>query len=343
MSTSQNTQRSTSKVLLLEFWGLGDSVFLTGFLHQLEAINAQVTVVAKPGTKQLLERQFPGVNWEVIDAPWTAFVEKYRLWKWPWLQLAGLIRSLRYQRFDVVASVRRDPRDHFIMFLSGARRRIGIPRGASRIFLSETLPYSAMEHRVETWSRIAAQALKTDFKLLSPTLPKTPRADTQDLPRIMIHVGARIAVRRWPLAYWKAVIQQIKRITHAEVELILEPDGFGVELGEIVDRVHSNLSIDQLVELTARSTVFLCNDSGPAHIAAAVGVPVFAIFGPTKPEWFRPYGPKNHVAIRDICDFHPCFDYCKFPEPYCLTRLEPEQLFQELGNFLSQYISNASQ
>ena len=69
-------------------------------------------------------------------------------------------------------------------------------------------------------------------------------------------------------------------------------------------------------------------------MADALGVPVIAIFGPGRPEKLRPFHADNLVVIRDTCPYHPCSDYCRFPQPYCLTQLTPALVWPEIRDNL---------
>ena len=112
--------------------------------------------------------------------------------------------------------------------------------------------------------------------------------------------------------------------------LIPDPDGYGTSLTPLADTVVTGLTIPEMVDLLGRAHLLLCNDSGPAHLAAACGRPVIPVFGPTDPDWYHPWGNKAHVIIRDICPWRPCFDYCKFSEPHCLTKLSAEIAWPEI-------------
>jgi heptosyltransferase-2 len=90
------------------------------------------------------------------------------------------------------------------------------------------------------------------------------------------------------------------------------------------------LTVGELVHVMGRMDLLLCNDSGPGHLAASCGRPAIVMFGPTDPDWFRPFGDIHRVIIRDICEWRPCFDYCKFPEPYCMTKLLPDDAWPEI-------------
>jgi hypothetical protein len=65
-----------------------------------------------------------------------------------------------------------------------------------------------------------------------------------------------------------------------------------------------------------------------------LGVRAITIFGPGDVYKMRPFDPRNLVVIRDICPYHPCSDYCRFPEPYCLTQLSPAIVGAEIRRYL---------
>ena len=159
-------------------------------------------------------------------------------------------------------------------------------------------------------------------------------------PVICLHTGARIAVRRWPEAYFASLIEKLRQEFDFHLILIPDPDGYGTTLIGQADTLMPNLSIHELVDLLGRIDLLLCNDSGPGHIAAGCNRPVISIFGPTDQAAFRPWGENHKVVIRDICALRPCKDYCKFPEPYCMTQLMSEAVWHEINNHIETLLIN---
>ena len=144
------------KLLIVELWGLGDLVIATPFLRAA-AEKFDITLLAKPFALDLQPRLWPGVGVETFTAPWTAFKNKYNLWRWPFLEIVRLRRRLARQQFEFGLSARWDPRDHLLLKLVGAKRRLGFPRVHSQIFLTQPLTRPQPEaHRYEFWRVIAS-------------------------------------------------------------------------------------------------------------------------------------------------------------------------------------------
>ena len=326
------------KILILEFWGLGDAVLMTTVLAPLLSAGHEVHLACKPTTVELLRPFYPDVRYHPIDVPWTAFRGKYRLWRWDWRALSRMIRALRSERFDAVTSVRHDPRDHVVMFLLGIPVRTGFPRVGSHVLLTNAVERPMPpQHKVKDW-RLLLQSLMPDMAAsvhdASPALSKPCQPDTTGLPLVLVHCGARIPVRRWPESYFADLLGRMKGHFSVRIALVPDPDGYGTSLEGLVDEFVPATNLGGLVALMCRARLMVCNDSGPMHIAAALGVETLSLFGPTDRRQFAPFGPGHLVLIRDICPHRPCFDHCRFPEPYCMTRLLPAEIWPEAEAWL---------
>jgi ADP-heptose:LPS heptosyltransferase len=329
--------------LIIELWGIGDGTLMTSALQGLLADDWKITILAKPQTCALLRSSYPTIHGIEFDAPWTVFYGKYKLWRWPWLRIFRVLKRLRAERFDAAISVRRDPRDHLLMWLGGVRRRIGFSATWSRWFLNEPIATRNPDaHRVEDWwvrQRCVSSSAQTCFPprlIADPVLSKQFRTqfDADSRPIIILHCGARIAVRRWPEAYYRELMVRLRQEFDFQLVLIPDPDGYGKALRDLADHILLDLSLAELLAALSCATQIICNDSGPSHLADALGIPVIAFFGPQRPELFRPFHKDNLVIIRDICPYRPCSDYCRFPEAYCLTKLKPEMAWPEIRDYL---------
>lgn len=346
----ERTALPKKKLLVIELWGIGDLILSTPFLKCVTD-DYEVTLVGKEHARGTLGDTFPRIQFIEWNAPWTVFRGKYKFWHWDWRAFFNVIHKLRLLRPDVAVSVRKDPRDHLLMWLVKARKRVGFGVHGSTMFLTDSLPFSRdkSRHVVEDWFAISSYlAPENAAKQLYVRLEQRSRADDrtrkllfqQRRPVICLHVGARIPVRRWPERYFAELIQQLRKHFAFNLLLVPDPDGYGRSLASIADEVVDNLSVEQLIGVIGEADLLISNDSAPAHIAAACGTPVIAIFGPTDPGRFRPWAEHQLVVIRDICPYRPCFDYCRFSEPFCLTRLYPEDVWHEIHRYILKLIAS---
>jgi ADP-heptose:LPS heptosyltransferase len=335
------------KLLVLELWGLGDLTFATPLLRAAVE-RYEVTLMAKAHARPLLEATFPTVRFVDFDAPWSAYRGKYRLWAWRWPALVGLVARLRRERFDAAVSVRNDPRDHLLMGLVRARERYGFPWARSHRLLNRPVQRSKpRQHKVEDWRDLGKALGFPGMEAADPFLnhPAYRSAKVDALlagvnkPLVVLHPGARIPVRRWPEGYFAEIVRRLRAEFDFHLALIPDPDGYGRGLAPLCDQVLPQLDVQELVDVLGRVDFLFCNDSGPGHLAASCGRPAVVVFGPTDPEWFRPWGEQHHLAIRDICPYRPCFDYCKFREPYCMTKLLPDAVWPEMRAHLRRLIA----
>lgn len=297
------------RLLALELWGLGDLALAVPFLRTA-ARHADVTLLAKPPAAVLLRRFAPDVNLIELDAPWTAFRGKYRLHRWPWAGLRQTLRALRGRQFDLAVSARPDPRDHLLMRLTCAPRRLGYPRAGSRWWLTESPAPPARPHRAEHW-----RSLATHLGWEIPADEARRRSATSG--HVVIHTGAAQAVREWPRERFDALAAHLRA------------GGWRVT---VLD--NSLTDLDRLLEILAGADRFIGNDSGPGHLAALLGVPTFTLFGPQLPERFAPQHPQAAWTDGAPCPHKPCSDYCRFAVPHCIRDISLETVRQRVDVWL---------
>jgi len=316
------------KLLVVELWGLGDLVIATPFL-QAASKKYAVTLLAKPYAKDLRERFWRDVEVAPFIAPWTAFKHKYRLFSWPWRDIIGL-RRLMSPRFEAGLSARWDPRDHLLLMLLGVKMRLGFPRMGSQIFLTQPLVRpDPRAHRYEHW-RVMARALELEL----PVREKLPFPLPRAASGVLIHTGAGQPVRVWPLERYRNLVQRLRQENYT-VQVVSDPDQRNrwLEAGEA--KVATPGTVAELLALVDKAGAFIGNDSGPGHLAAFCGVPTFTLFGPQLPEWFAPLHPVAQVLEGKACPYKPCSDYCRFAEPFCLSRVTEDEVWIRVEWFLS--------
>jgi heptosyltransferase-2 len=319
------------RLLVLELWGLGDLVIATPFLRAA-AEKYSVTLLAKPYAQELRPHFWPDVEVIPFSAPWTAFRDKYQLWFWPWRELFALRRWLVAQQFDFAVSARWDPRDHLALKLSGAKERLGFSRLKSQRYLTRELARpDPLAHRFESW-RVAGAALGLE-------LPPRGKIFTapEALPRVvLIHTGARLPLRVWPLENFRALAARLRE-KNFTVQIACDADQLGWW------RAHGEAAscprnVTELMDGLRPAGVFIGNDSGPGHLAAACGRPTFTLFGPQLHEWFAPLHADSEIFEGKACPYKPCSDYCRFAEPFCLRGITVADAWPRLEAFVQKHL-----
>jgi ADP-heptose:LPS heptosyltransferase len=319
------------KLLIVELWGLGDLAIATPFLRAA-AGKFDVTLLAKPFAGELQRRLWPEIRVETFTAPWTAFKQKYRVWRWPFLEMDRLRRRLAETRFDFGLSARWDPRDHLLLKTFGAQNRLGFPRLGSGIFLTRQLARPHPEaHRYESW-----RVLASGLGLALPPREKIFIPAAGDGGTILIHTGAGQPIRVWPLENYRLLASRLRR-NNFRVQIACDPDqrDWWRRSGETTVATPGNVT--ELLALIDHSGACIGNDSGPGHLAAMCGVPTFTLFGPQLPEWFAPLHPASEWMEGRACPYKPCSDYCRFATPFCLWNLREEEVSGRVGKFLATH------
>ncbi len=314
-------------------WGVGDLVIATPFLRAASE-KFEVTLLAKAYAADLRPWLWPSIRTIPFNAPWTAFDRKYRFWSWHWGAMSHLAGQLRRHHFDVALSARWDPRDHLLLRISGAKARLGFPRTGSQMFLTRSMESPpALAHRTEHW-RVLARALDFDWddRTGFPP-PRRPHA-----AKVLVHTGAGQPVRVWPLDRYRQLVAQLREAGH-QVEVACNPEqrDWWLKAGE--EEVATPVTISELLNLVAGAGVFIGNDSGPGHLAAAFDIPTFTFFGPQVPEWFVPLHPAAEWLEGKACPYKPCSDYCHFATPICLANLTVGEVIPVVERFVSRHLS----
>ena len=343
-SLPRNASGEVFKIFVMEYWNLGDLVMLTPFLRsmRIQYPDASITLLTSPNAAPLMEQQ--GLVNQVLTArvPWTQHYSpwrKYNPFSPGWLELLRMVKFLRAQRFDLVFTARADIRENFILWLARVARRVGYGFGGGGFLLTDTvIPDLQRPHFSNRWLRLLEHVGKPAL-VRQPNLRVTPEEaksaqqylgergihDTEFL--IGIHPGARSAVRQWGEENFLKLAQRLQARFPINIVWFQDPNrtpaiADGNQLGP------QSLPLRQFMAVLSRCRLLICNDSGPMHIATALGVPVVAVFGPTEPAWFGPLGQENRVVSQPGFWCRPCFDYCLFDQPYCLRTIGVESVFE---------------
>jgi lipopolysaccharide heptosyltransferase II len=156
---------------------------------------------------------------------------------------------------------------------------------------------------------------------------------------LLLHPGASAAARRYPAALWAQAIRLLAQTLG--LPLVMTGSGLEAELvdeirnasGVLVHSLAGQLDLGQLGALIRLATVVVTNNTGPAHVAAAVGTPVVDLYALTNPQ-HTPWKVRNRVLFQDVpCRF--CFkSSCPQGHHACLTGVRPEWVVEAVKSLL---------
>ena len=225
-------------------------------------------------------------------------------------------RELRQRDFDLVVDLQGLFRSGLMAWQTGASRRIGFAnaREGAWAFYTQTVEVPDEEvHAVDRYLRVAG-ALGCGDAPVEFTFPvcDDDREQVQALvngvgPYAVLMPGTNWQTKRWPAEYFEALVAPLRE--RFGLTSVLVGGGDAVELsGKIPSAFNlaGRTNLPQLVALLEGASLVIANDSGPMHIAAALGRPLVTLFGPTNPVRTGPYGrPESVVRVEIPCS--PCY------------------------------------
>jgi len=315
-----------AKILVIKFWGMGSIVLATPTLRALKGAypGAQITFLTFEQNERLC-RSVPSID--RVHSYRAASLSDFLL------SFATLVRFLRAERFDVVIDL-----EFFANFtaiitaLSGAPITVGYDGWKSwrRPFYTNPFAFNH-KHITEVFLKAAqtlgAEVLGTELDVpivsdslraarLSQVLRDRGIAPTDRLICININASPLEYKRRWPLGSYKVLIERLLANFDA-FRLVLIGSGDDVAYVEGLLRslgAHPRLvnlcgliEVDQLALFLRRVRLFIGNDSGPLHLAVAMGTPTVSFFGPETPALYGPRG-ENHTVLYKNIPCSPCLD-----------------------------------
>jgi heptosyltransferase-2 len=313
---------------------VGDQVMALPAVHRLVVGNddGETTIHARPAASRFFEALFPATI-VVASPPKTS----------PFTMARRLVGS--GGRFDVGVTLRHASRAKICLRLT-ARRSIGSGRDGGRFLLSERYPVDRTRHQVYDADPIL-QGL--GLERVDPRWrPALPLALVEEGARALRRAGveregaiglapatARGPSKRWPAASFGALARRLME-RGFEVAIVVGPgeEELGREValaaGRPVPIVGCRLDVAGLAGVLALLSVLVCNDSGPMHLAGAVGTRMVALFGPTDPRRTGPLGDRCVILRREL-ECAPCGErICPLRHGACLNDLSIGRVEQSL-------------
>jgi heptosyltransferase-2 len=302
-------------ILVFDFHLIGDIVMLTPLLKSLKTAypEARLVLVAGGWAREILNGTHLVDEIIPFAAPWVKYKQGCR----GLFSCYHLVKQLRKQTWDLGIEVRGDIRQILLLWLTGATRRVGFDFTGGRALLTDVVcDDGVMAHLTEHHRRICEHLgiWQTDEKYLPYlNLTAAEQAQAQNIaPFIGFHFGASLPLRRLPE---DEIIQLLSKFEFVDCKLVvfLTPDQSDIEavLTKLSGRVRAKIelwtgSLRALVVRLSRAEHFYCMDSGPAHIASALRVPITVFFGPAESSYVRSIGDSVEIISKSNVQCRPC-------------------------------------
>jgi hypothetical protein len=328
-----------NRILIVEMTRLGDLTAASALIAPLQKAfpGAQLSLAGALGYAPLYDGS-------------AARFEGFAPTGWAFLRQAWASRKSRQDPGLLIVVASPAVRNSLLLLLSRPGRACGylFPRAGALLGYDAPAPLQALGggwasqrlppphlHMVER----AAQALSIAGIACEGMRPSLAGGGQGKAKRVVLHAGAQWDRRRWPL---ERFVELGGRLAADGCECILVPAEAGLPASLPPGlRVESGLDLQAFKELLASAALFVGNDSGPLHLAAALGVPCLALFGPNRPErsgpWPLPGAPGSpHRALYEALPCSPCDQVlCVQPWDWCMARLQADQAHAEATAMLA--------
>lgn len=272
--------------------------------------------------------------------------------------IGGMRRTaakLRGHHMAVV--VQRHLRSALLAYLAGVSKRVGYSNSTGAFLFTKRVKYRRESHEVKRCLDLIGEddsGLKFRPRIY---ISEQLSARTNDLlfengikyDYAVVAPGSVWSTKRYP--YYAALINLIR--DKLDMQVVLVGGESDMELAAELSRSAAHLPLNlagrtnllQSAAVIARARIAFCNDSAPAHMAAAVGTPVVAIFGPTVPSLgFSPYSENSAVVEIGDLECRPCTKHgsMKCPRGHfkCMIDLSPQRILETARLLLSGRIQN---
>lgn len=321
-----------ARILLLRLERIGDLLMSLGAIAAVRRLAPEAEITLAVGSwNEPLARLIPGIDrLEVLDTPWLAREQGAP----GAIQLGRRALSWRTSRFDLSINFEGDIRSHVLPWIAGARRRVGFDMAGGGRLLTDIVAHDPRRHMARTGLALVERA----FALPPGTLPgpDAPSATSDwrlGLPEearaaaraclaslsagrqvLALHPGGGRAVKQWHPERFADAAAALARDLDAAVLLTGGESDAPVtdsaarrlaSAGVPFLRTQGTVDLVVLAALLERCRVMLTGDTGPMHLAAAVGTPVVAVFGPSLPWRYAPL-PTAHRIVRIDLPCSPC-------------------------------------
>lgn len=357
-ASSLEADRRKAHFLVVRLGALGDVVNTMPAVAALRRAcpTSRITWIVEPPADALVTclREvdavipFPRKRWQA---------QLTRPWRWGGVPSRALrfFRDLRQGKPDVALDFQGNLRSALVAGLSGAPRRVGFPRDQSREFshlvvTDEAAVPKGILHRVEKHLALVRHLFpEARYERPHLVIPQSDEEAAAEFlakhrgpgPVVVIHPGASAfgAFKRWPTDRFGRVAGMLGDQDQATVVLTWGPgereiaEAARSASGDRAVLAPATTNLSRLAALLRQADVVIGGDTGPLHLAAALGTHVVGVYGPKDPRIYGPYGT-GHAVVRHSVPCSPCTKR-RCSHLRCMTAIEPADVFEAARTVLA--------
>ena len=329
------------RILVVKLSSLGDILHVLPTVHELRVqLDAEIDWVVHPEFASLV-RCFADVD-SVLTVP------RHHVLR----DLRASVRELRSREYDLVVDLHGLFKSGLVARLARGRRRIApsYAREGSSIFFRERAgrfnrTRHAVEQAFDTLDYLGLKRPTGQFRAALRPLEGPSNSDMPDFP-----AGSRTIafapVSRWPSKDWPAerygelAALLLKR--EPSLRIVIVGGKSDIAVGEAIASAVPAADAGRLLNLCGKTSIaeslallekcdlLVANDTGPVHMAAAVGTHCLVLFGSTRPDWTGPYGEGHRIIMRDL-PCQPCLKHrCPRGDHACMEAITAGEVAEQI-------------
>ncbi len=331
MIVSIDTQR-IKKILIIKPSAFGDIVHTLPFLNAVKARypHAQIDWVVAHGLHTFLEGH-PMLDrlWIIRKDQW----KKLKYWKNTIKEICGLAKGLKSEKYDVAIDLSGILRSGLITMASGADIKLGFEESdeGSSFFYTHKIRGGMENHAVDRYLKLAHALGSAIDDAAYPFAPFDPCPEVcKTLPSryVVISPSAGKPANQWPAEKFgelAAMLPLPSVVISSSTDAAIADRAVCCSKGNAIS-IAGKTTLKELIPVIQGASCFITNDTGPMHVAAALDVPVFAIFGPANPIRTGPYGT-IHTIIQKQIECAPCYAWKPCSHWRCMNDLSVKEVF----------------
>jgi len=342
--------------LVVKLSSLGDVIQTLPVLPPLKRKypDANITWLVEEESAQLIGNH-PLIDHLLVfrKKKWLKDVANLRKWAQFFREMSNFVKELRLYTYDLIIDFQGLLKSGMFVGICRGKRKVGFCPGRekSHIFLNEKIPFPTFTlHAIDRYlyliKSLGCSSQPPEFSIPVRQVHRDRIVEffqekkiDIDKPVVILHPGTRWKTKMWEENKWALLGDLLCQKNGAQIILTGSREDFS-----LVRRITSKMrlpgintagkwGLKELAFLQTQAHVIVVPDSGPMHLAAALGTPVVALFGPTDQTRTGPYGNIHKVIIKPV-ECRPCFQRT-CTNNKCMTEISVREVWEATASYLA--------